>query len=140
MAGSITPKADPQALQPIPPHSAGQKEAAVKNTSGGAVVKEESAGKISTTSAVPGKVVTENVATGKKRTGVTGGASSLANLWGKAPAKVKAATPSAIPALIAGTFLCACLTSFRSHVCIATDSHCRSCSINNQCSCAERML
>lgn len=105
VAGSITPKADPLALQPALPHSVVQKETAVKTTMGGAVVKEENAGKNSTTSAVPGKVVTENVATGKKKMGATGGGSSLANLWGKAPAKVKAATPplsAAVPTVVTG--------------------------------------
>lgn len=132
VAGSITPKADPLALQPALPHSVVQKETAVKTTMGGAVVKEENAGKNSTTSAVPGKVVTENVATGKKKMGATGGGSSLANLWGKAPAKVKAATPplsAAVPTVVTGKFLCAWLTSFGSHVCKPRDSHCPSCSI-----------
>lgn len=101
-AGSITPKADPQGPQVTPPLSTGQKEAAVKNTEGGAVAKDESARKRSSTGAVPGKVVPENVAVGKNKSGATGGASSLANLWGKAPAKAKAATPAAVPTLITG--------------------------------------
>lgn len=74
VAGSITPKPEPepQALQPTPPNSVGQ-EAAVKNAVGGAVVKEESSGKHSTTIGVPSKAVTENVPTGKKKMGATGG-------------------------------------------------------------------
>lgn len=100
--GSITPKAAPQAPQPTPPQAVAQKEAAVKNTVGGAVVKEESAAKSSTTSAIPAKPVAESVATGKKKAGTTGAASSLANLWGKAPAKAKAATPAAAPAVVTG--------------------------------------
>jgi hypothetical protein len=49
------------------------------------------------------------VTTGKKKVGAPGG-SSLANLWGKAPAKSKAASPqkAAVPEkslLIAGTIL-----------------------------------
>lgn len=107
VAGSITPKTEPQALQPTASHSAVQKEAGViKNAVEGAVVKEESAGK----SAVPSKAVPENASIGKKKPGATGGASSLANLWGKAPAKVKAATPpvsEAKPALVTGMFFCA---------------------------------
>lgn len=104
---SITPKPEPLALQPAPPSSGGQ-EAVVKNIVRGAVVKEESSGNNSTTIGVPSKAVTENVATGKKKMGATGGGSSLANLWGKAPAKVRAITPpesAAKPALITGTFI-----------------------------------
>ncbi|KAG0559817.1 hypothetical protein KC19_10G131500 [Ceratodon purpureus] len=92
-AGSITPKLEPQALQPTPSNPVSQKEAAVKNTVAVAVAKGENSSKNSTTIGVPTKAGTENVVTEKKKTGATGGGSSLANLWGRAPAKVKDTTP-----------------------------------------------
>ena len=108
VAGSITSKPEPQSLQPTPPNSVGQ-EAAVKNTVVGAVVKEENSAKNSTSIGVPSKAVTENVATGKKKMGGTGGGSSLANLWGKAPVKVKidsSPESAAKPDLVTGMFFC----------------------------------
>jgi hypothetical protein len=91
---------------------------------GGAVVKEESSAKNLPAIGVPSKAVTENVATGKKKMGATGGGSSLANLWGKAPAKVKVTTPelAAKPALITGMFS-VCLDFV-----MAAESHYSSCS------------
>ena len=96
VADAVTPKPEPQ---PTPFNPGSQKEAAAKIAVGGAVVKEESAA----TAGVRTKTATENVVTGKKKPGVTGGGSSLANLWGKAPAKVKDPTPPE-PALVTGKF------------------------------------
>ena len=91
--------------QPMPPVPAVKKEPVTKT----AVVKEEVVGKVLTTTGGPTKSVAENVTTGKKKVGAPGG-SSLANLWGKAPAKIKAASPqkAAVPEKslpIAGTIL-----------------------------------
>ena len=80
--------------QPMPPVPAVKTEPVTKT----AAVKEEGVGKVLTTTGGPTKSVAENVTTGKKKAGAPGG-SSLANLWGKAPAKVKAASPqkAAVP-------------------------------------------
>lgn len=106
LAGLKPSNSEPQVPQSTSLTPTAQKETDVKNTlKGAAVVNEEGSGKSSATTGVPGKAVAENVATGKKKVGMTVGGGSLANLWGRAPAKVKADTPQeskAKPALVAG--------------------------------------
>lgn len=90
------------APKPAPSSATGgvavKKEGSVKDS----FVKEETAGKISTTSGAAAKGAVENVGAGKKKMGSAGGG-SLANLWGKAPPKTKT-SPSkpAKPIVIAG--------------------------------------